>query len=184
MFVKTEVEITIPFDEQGFLDQPFELPTDPLGQLLVEKLLAVGKVQLKMTVAEDFQFSHQGVPPLGVSAPEKVRPFFYTKTEFTQKKLRYLRYWYQKKENVGSNRICVRERKQRGRVSRWMGDKPSLGTRRRALATNPENRTFKNGVYTGGSSFTQRNPGGCPVFDRVIGQQTKVRAVRMHDGDF
>src|SRR5437867_1244818 len=89
MFVKTEVEITIPFDEQGFLDQPFELPTDPLGQLLVEKLLAVGKVQLKMTVAEDFQFSHQGVPPLGVSAPEKVRPFFYTKTEFTQKKLRY-----------------------------------------------------------------------------------------------
>jgi hypothetical protein len=43
-----------------------------------------------MTVAEDFQFSHQGVPPLGVRAPEKVRPFFCKKTEFTQKKLRYL----------------------------------------------------------------------------------------------
>ena len=29
-----------------------------------QDLFPVGKVQLKMAVAEDFHFSHQGVPPL------------------------------------------------------------------------------------------------------------------------
>src|SRR5579863_5438247 len=76
MLVITKVEMAIPFHQQGFLDQAFQLPANHLRQLLGEKLLAVRKVQLKMAVAEDFQFSHQGVPPLWVSTPEKVRPFF------------------------------------------------------------------------------------------------------------
>jgi hypothetical protein len=35
-------------------DQPFELAADHLGQILFKKFLAVGPVQLKMAVAEDF----------------------------------------------------------------------------------------------------------------------------------
>src|SRR5690349_18958321 len=42
-----------------------------------------------MTVAEDFQFSHKGVPPLELALLRKYALFFCSKIEFTQKNLRH-----------------------------------------------------------------------------------------------
>lgn len=50
----------------------------------LKDLSQVGKVQLKMAVAENFQFIHHGLPPLS-GLQRKVRPFFFLKPEFTQK---------------------------------------------------------------------------------------------------
>ncbi|PYU48913.1 MAG: hypothetical protein DMG48_18265, partial [Acidobacteria bacterium] len=54
-------------------------------------LFALRPVQLKMTVAEDFQFSHLGCTSSWGWRSRESTPFFSApKTEFTQKKLRYL----------------------------------------------------------------------------------------------
>src|ERR1700752_2495433 len=42
-----------------------------------------------MTVAENFQFSHKGVPPLELALLRKYTLFFCSKIEFTQKNLRH-----------------------------------------------------------------------------------------------
>jgi hypothetical protein len=45
-------------------DHALELTAQLLGHFGLKELFPVGKVQSKMAVAEDLQFSLQGVPPL------------------------------------------------------------------------------------------------------------------------
>ena len=52
----------------------------------LKDLSQVGKVQLKMAVAESVQFSHQGAYlHCELALQKKVRPFFFLKPEFAQK---------------------------------------------------------------------------------------------------
>jgi hypothetical protein len=61
-----------------------------LSQLFLKELFPLFPTQLKMPLFEDFQFSHEGVPPSwSFAAPEKVHPLSLSKTKSTQKKLRY-----------------------------------------------------------------------------------------------
>jgi hypothetical protein len=64
VFVIPELQIAILLGQQRLLDQTLERQTDHLEKILSKEILEFGKVQLKMTVAEDLQFSHLGVPPL------------------------------------------------------------------------------------------------------------------------
>jgi len=54
VFVIAEFQIAVLLGEQNLLDQAFQLRAHPLGQLLFKEFLALGKVQLKMAIVEDF----------------------------------------------------------------------------------------------------------------------------------
>src|SRR5690348_12594959 len=86
VFVIAQFEIAVALGQKGLLNDGFQLGTSHFRPILFKEILEFGEVQLKMAVAEDFQFSHQGVPPLGVGSPEKVRPLFLLKNQiYTQK---------------------------------------------------------------------------------------------------
>src|SRR5690348_2447980 len=86
VFVIAQFEIAVALGQKGLLNDGFQLGTSHFRPILFKEILELGEVQLKMAVAEDFQFSHQGVPPLGVGSPEKVRPLFLLKNQiYTQK---------------------------------------------------------------------------------------------------
>ena len=54
VFVIAQIQIAILLGDERLFEQAFELGTDHFSQILFKKILAVGKVQLKMAVAEDF----------------------------------------------------------------------------------------------------------------------------------
>src|SRR3984893_8830153 len=64
VFVVVQLQMIVAFGFQGLLDQRFELGAQSLGHFRFKELFPLGKVQFKMAVAEDLQFSYQGVPPL------------------------------------------------------------------------------------------------------------------------
>src|ERR1700693_2018482 len=91
MFVITPAQISDngPVRPPAPFHQTFQLPAHLLPQLLFKEFFPVGKIQLKMAVAEDFQFSHQGVaPPCEFALQEDTLLPFPTKS--THKYLRYL----------------------------------------------------------------------------------------------
>src|SRR2546422_6802042 len=52
-----------PFCIQSLLQQPFHFTAHMPIQLFFKERFPLFPLQLKMTSVEDFQFSHQGVPP-------------------------------------------------------------------------------------------------------------------------
>jgi hypothetical protein len=58
------LHLIVALDFQGLLDQPLDPAAHPFVPFLRKELFPLRVVQLKMAVAEDFQFWHEGVPPL------------------------------------------------------------------------------------------------------------------------
>lgn len=54
VFVIAKIQKAVAFRFQGFLDQGFQLSAHLLFQLLFKEIFPVFKIQLKMTIAEDF----------------------------------------------------------------------------------------------------------------------------------
>ncbi len=59
MLVITQLQVIIALGLQSLLDQALHLAAHPFPQFLVKEFFPLGKVQLKMSTAEDFQFSHR-----------------------------------------------------------------------------------------------------------------------------
>jgi hypothetical protein len=54
VFVVAEIEVAVALGQQSLLDQPLCRGAHHVGKVLFKEFLAVGKVQLRMTVIEDF----------------------------------------------------------------------------------------------------------------------------------
>src|SRR5437879_11449650 len=67
-----------PFCIQSLLQQPFHFTAHMPIQLFFKECFPLFPLQLKMTSVEDFQFSHQGVPPSWSLRSGESTPFFFS----------------------------------------------------------------------------------------------------------
>jgi hypothetical protein len=78
VLVIAELEIRVALGFQRLFDQGLHLTAHLVVQGLLKELFPVRDLQLKMPVVEDFEFSHQGVPPPCEFALQRdVHPLFF-----------------------------------------------------------------------------------------------------------
>src|SRR5262249_59007040 len=84
------------FRFQGLLQHLLHATTHLFFQFFFKERFSLRPVQLKMTVVEDFQFSHVGVPPpCELALQREVHPLFFPakKRIYTNYPIRWFRRW-------------------------------------------------------------------------------------------